>query len=97
MINKVSLINFKSGEPVKNNSPIFEKYKKAYKNDKMGTVLLTGMTLVGVPMTFIAKTPIRKIQGGIVGFGALLTLVLFPLLKKEKSNLENKQKINEVA
>ena len=97
MINKVSLINFKSAEPVKNNNRIFEKYKKTFKKDKLGTALLTGMTLVGVPMTFIAKTPIRKIQGGIVGFGALLTLVLFPLLKKEKSNLENKQKIIKVA
>ncbi len=97
MINKISSINFKSAKPVKNNNPIFEKYKKTFKNDKAGTALLSGMTLVGVPMTFIAKTPIRKIQGGIVGFGALLTLVLFPLLKKEKSGLENKQKINEVT
>ncbi len=97
MINKISSINFKSAKPVKNNNPIFEKYKKTFKNDKAGTALLSGMTLVGVPMTFIAKTPIRKIQSGIVGFGALLTLVLFPLLKKEKSGLENKQKINEVT
>lgn len=97
MISKVSLINFKSGEPVKSNNPIFEKYKNTLKNDKVGAALLTGMTLVGVPATFMAKTPLRKIQGGIVGFGALLTLVLFPLIKKEKSDSENKQKINEVV
>ena len=97
MINKTGLINFKSTELTKNNNPIFEKYKNAFKNDKEGAILLSGMTLVGVPTTFMVKTPIRKIESGIVGFGALLTLVLFPLLKKEESNLENNKKINKLV
>ena len=87
MIAKINPINFKSLNNTNSKGTKME-YDNDIKKHKIGVGVLAAGTLVGIPLFFLGKQQVHKIQSAIIGFGSLAALIFEPFYRPKKENYE---------